>query len=184
MTSLKEKAADLFHNNLRTVKDWPKEGVEFLDILKTVAYQPEVNKAVIDCFVDHYKDNGIDAIAGVEARGFIFGAQLAYAMNLPFISVRKVGKSPPPVIQVEYDLEYGTDTLELEEVLVEDGMQVLLVDDLIATGGTARAATELLEKAGAKVPYFAFIVELSDLPWKEKVPEGVEVFFVTDFPKP
>ena len=104
-------------------------------------------------------------------------------MNLPFVSVRKAGKSPPPVYQVEYDLEYGTDTLEIEEVLVKEGMNIALVDDLIATGGTARAATELLEKAGAKVPHFAFIVELSDLPWEEKIPKGVEVFVVTDFPK-
>ena len=178
-----KRASNLFHDNLRTVKDWPKEGIEFLDILKTVAFQPEVNAAVIDCFMDYYKDADIDAVAGVEARGFIFGAQLSYALHLPLVPIRKSGKCPPPISTVEYELEYGTDTLELESVLIEEGMKVLLIDDLIATGGTANAAIKLLKNAGAEVPYAAFIVELRELDWKSQIQEGTEVFCVTDFPK-
>ncbi|MCB0317127.1 MAG: adenine phosphoribosyltransferase [Bdellovibrionales bacterium] len=181
--NLKNKAAELFHENLITVQDWPKEGVEFLDMLKTVTYQPLVNQAVIECFVDYYKNKKIDAIAGVEARGLIFGAQLSYAMKLPFIPVRKPGKLPPPVISIEYDLEYGSDVLEVEVSTIKQGMEVLLFDDVIATGGTAIAAYNLLTQAGASLNNFAFIVEISELPWREKIPSGVEVFTVTKFPR-
>ncbi|MEZ4753575.1 MAG: adenine phosphoribosyltransferase [Bdellovibrionota bacterium] len=183
MNQLKEKASKLFHENLRTVKDWPKAGIEFIDIFKTVTSNSELNSLIINCFKEQYADKGIGVIAGLEARGFIFGAQLAYAMNLPFVPIRKLGKSPPPVVQVEYELEYGTDTIEIESMLISKGDRVLIVDDLIATGGTAQAATNLLKKIGASVQHFACIVELSELPWKTQVLKEVEVFFITSFPK-
>ncbi len=166
-------------DKVRSIPNWPIEGVIFRDIT-TVLQDPEAFRHSIDLFYERYKDMQIDKIVGIDARGFIFGAVLAYKLNLSFIPVRKKGKLPFKTISAEYDLEYGKDTVEMHEDAIEKGDQVLVVDDLIATGGTVAAAVELVTKLGGIIVECAFLVELPDLKGREKIP-GVPIFSLTEF---
>jgi len=153
---------------IRTIPDFPKQGIEFRD-LTTLFLHPVGFKWVIDALAERYRDEPIDMLVGVESRGFILGAPLAYALGKGFTPVRKPGKLPGQKVGVEYELEYGTDRLEIHTDALERGARVLMVDDLIATGGTMRAACKLVEQVGAQVMGCAFVAELVDLHGREKL---------------
>ena len=145
---------------VRTIPDFPKKGIQFRDITTLVGHGPGFSAAV--GWLAEQVD-GSEAVAGMEARGFIFGAAVAARLGLPFLPIRKPGKLPCEVIGVDYELEYGMDRLELDPHSVSEGQVVAIVDDLLATGGTARAATKLLREAGATVTTAAFVIDLPDL---------------------
>jgi adenine phosphoribosyltransferase len=148
---------------LRDVADFPKPGILFKDITPLLA-NPFARERVVDAIADHFKNHQIDAVAGVEARGFIFGSLIAQKMAIPFIPVRKAGKLPYKKIREEYALEYGTASIEMHEDAVSKGTRVLLHDDLLATGGTATAAGTMIQRLGATVAGYSFIINLSFLP--------------------
>ncbi len=147
---------------IRTIPDYPKAGIMFRDI--TTVFQDDVAYSkMIDQFVEHYKDMKIDKVAGIEARGFILGGAIAYALGVGFITMRKHGKLPHHTHKQEYTLEYGQDALEIHKDALKGGENVLMVDDLIATGGTALAALKLIKTAGGQVTDACFIIDLPDL---------------------
>lgn len=164
---------------IRTVPHWPIEGVMFRDI-STLMQDPEAFKATCDQFYERYQDQEIDKVVGIDARGFIFGAVLAYKLNVGFVPVRKKGKLPPSTISRDYALEYGTNTVEMSHDAIKPGERILVFDDLIATGGTILAATQLVEQLGGKVIECAFIVELPDLNGREKI-KHYKIFTLTEF---
>ncbi len=147
---------------IRAIPDFPKPGIIFRDITPLVG-DPRVLKLAIYHLLAPFIDEDISAVAGMEARGFIFGSLAAWELGVPFVPLRKPGKLPHDVHSVCYDLEYGSATLEAHVDAIEDGGQVLLVDDLLATGGTARASCELVERLGASVLALAFVIELDEL---------------------
>jgi adenine phosphoribosyltransferase len=153
---------------IREVPDFPKEGILFYDIT-TLLKDPEALAASMDALSERYTGKDIDAVLAIEARGYIFGATLAYRLGAGFIPVRKPGKLPAETIQETYALEYGTDTIEMHADAVEKGHKILVVDDLLATGGTAAAACQLVEKAGGEVLECCFLIELSFLKGREKL---------------
>ncbi|MBB1162935.1 adenine phosphoribosyltransferase [Aquariibacter albus] len=153
---------DLIRQTLRTVPDWPEPGVQFRDITPLLQ-NPRVFRVLIDQFVHRYFDARPDAIAGIDARGFILGAVLAYELNIGFVPIRKKGKLPFDTVEESYALEYGEATVELHTDAVKPGDRVVLVDDLIATGGTMLAGKKLLERLGATVIEGAAIVDLPEL---------------------
>lgn len=164
---------------IRSIPGWPIEGVIFRDVT-TLMQNPEAFRESCDRLYHRYKDLGIDKIVGIDARGFVFGAVLAYQLGIGFVPVRKKGKLPCKSIQETYSLEYGQDTLEIHEDAIEKGEKIVIVDDLIATGGTVGAAVRLVEKLGGHLLECAFIVELPDLKGRDKIP-GVKVFSLTEF---
>ena len=164
-----------FATYIRDIPDWPKEGVMFKDITPLLA-SPEALKATIDTLADAFSDAGVTKVMGAEARGFIFGGALAYRLGAGFVPARKPGKLPWNTTSVEYDLEYGTDTLEMHCDAVGPGDIVLVVDDVLATGGTAGAKAALVEQTGAQVAGFAFLIELDFLNGRDKLPAGSKVF--------
>jgi len=147
---------------IRTIPDHPKPGVEFRDIT-TLLRNPGGLRLAVDGIADRHADSGVDLIVGIEARGFIFGTAVAYQMGLGFVPMRKPGKLPGETIGRDFDLEYGSDRIEMHLGAVEAGQRVLLVDDLIATGGTAEAAVALLREVGAEVVECTFVIALPDL---------------------
>ncbi|GAB2274138.1 Adenine phosphoribosyltransferase 3 [Dionaea muscipula] len=155
-------------NRIRVVPDFPKPGIMFQDIT-TLLLDPLGFKNTIDLFVDRYKDKNIAVVAGIEARGFIFGPPIALAIGAKFVPLRKPKKLPGKVISEEYDLEYGSDCLEMHVGAIEQGERALVVDDLVATGGTLCAAMSLLERAGAEVVECACVIELPDLKGRERL---------------
>tara|TARA_Y100000310_G_scaffold283071_1_gene304792 strand:+ start:343 stop:867 length:525 start_codon:yes stop_codon:yes gene_type:complete len=166
-------------SKIRTVPHWPIEGVMFRDIT-TLLQDPEAFKQVCDELYDRYKDEQIDVIVGIESRGFIFGSVLAYKMGKSFVPIRKPGKLPSKTISVEFEKEYGKDKMELHEDAIEKGQKVLIIDDLLATGGTISAAIKLVEQLGGEVFECAFIIDLPDLKGKEKI-KGYKIFNMIDF---
>ncbi|AGF51689.1 adenine phosphoribosyltransferase [Synechocystis sp. PCC 6803] len=157
---------------IRDIPDFPKPGIMFRDIT-TLLNSPEGLRYTIDSLVEQCESQELvpDHVVGMESRGFLFGMPLAYQMNAGFIPVRKPGKLPAPVHRVEYDLEYGKDSLEIHQDAVAPHHRVLIVDDLIATGGTAKATAELLTKLGCEVLGFAFIIELAALNGRQCLPD-------------
>ena len=153
---------------IREVPDFPKEGILFYDITTLLKDGPSFAKAM-DALCERYKGEPIDAVLAIEARGYIFGGMMAYLLGTGFIPVRKPGKLPAKAIQETYELEYGTDTIEMHEDAVQKGQKILVVDDLLATGGTAAAACRLVGKAGGQVVECCFLIELSFLNGKEKL---------------
>ncbi len=147
---------------IRDVPDFPMQGILFRDVTPLLR-DPQGLAQVVDAFAGRYRGQGIDAVAGIESRGFLFGAPLAVALGVGFVPIRKLGKLPADKISREYALEYGTNSLEVHRDAVRAGERVLLLDDLLATGGTARAASELLEELGAQVVETAFVIELAFL---------------------
>lgn len=154
---------------IRDVPNFPKEGIVFKDITPLL-HSPEAFKEVIDQLANQWSGK-IDIVAGLDARGFIFGAALAMKLGLPFLMIRKKGKLPGKVESISYGLEYGTDVIEVSVDSLPEGKTVLVVDDLLATGGTAKAAASLVEKVGFAVAGFAFVVELTDLQGRQKLGE-------------
>ncbi|MDD9304161.1 MAG: adenine phosphoribosyltransferase [Desulfobacter sp.] len=165
--------------SIRSIPGWPIKGVIFRD-LTTLMQDPKAFEQACDILFDRYKDKNIDKIVGIDARGFVFGAVLAYKLGIGFVPVRKKGKLPHKTLQESYSLEYGKDTLEIHEDSIETGEKVVVVDDLIATGGTVGATVKLVNTLGADLVECAFIVELPDLKGKEKIP-GTPVFSIIEF---
>ena len=163
---------DNLKNKIRTIKNFPKPGIQFRDITTLLA-DPNSFNEVIEHLADHYKGEQIDYVAGIESRGFIIGAPLSLKLRKGFIPIRKVGKLPGLTYKVEYDLEYGTDCLEVHKDAITHGGKVLMVDDLLATGGTMSGGTKLIEKAGGIVVGFAFVIELVDLKGREKLDKPI-----------
>jgi adenine phosphoribosyltransferase len=159
---------------VRTVPDFPKPGILFYDIT-TVLKDKTGFAQLIDALAARYIDQHIDLVLGIEARGFIFGPALAYRLNAGFVPVRKPRKLPAPVARVTYDLEYGSDTLEIHLDAIQPGQRVLLVDDLLATGGTMEATLKLVKELGGEVVGLAFAIELDFLKGRDRFP-GVDVF--------
>jgi adenine phosphoribosyltransferase len=147
---------------IRDIPDFPKPGIVFKDITPLLS-DADAFQSCIDLLSEKSSDKGIDAIVGIESRGFIFGAALALNMRKPFVPVRKPGKLPADTYRIDYELEYGSDALEIHKDALSKGAKVLLIDDLLATGGTARATAELISKAGGKAAAIAFVVELTFL---------------------
>ena len=155
-------------DKIRAVPDFPKKGIIFRDIT-TGLKDAQTLQVMIDYLCEQYKDCEIDYIAGIERRGFIFGMPMAYKMNSGFIPVRKPNKLPAETIKESYDLEYGSDSIEIHADAIEKGAKVLVVDDLLATGGTAKAACNLVRKAGGELVGAAFLIELKGLNGVEKL---------------
>jgi len=147
---------------IRDIPDFPQPGILFRDITPLL-HEPQAFRYVIGRFAEHYRGAGLDAIVAIESRGFIFGAPLAAELGLPFVPVRKPGKLPAAHMSVEYSLEYGTSQLDIHEDALQRDTSVLIIDDLLATGGTAVATAKLVEILGARVHSFAFLVELGFL---------------------
>ncbi|MEN9699592.1 MAG: hypothetical protein RLZZ301_790 [Bacteroidota bacterium] len=153
---------DRLEQTIRDVADFPKPGILFKDI-STIMLDAQLSSDVLDALVEQYKNSGIEAVAGIESRGFLFGFPLAMRLGLPFVLIRKEGKLPYKKIRHAYDLEYGSAVIEMHNDAVQPGMNVLIHDDLLATGGSAAAAATLIEKCGATVAAFSFLVELDFL---------------------
>lgn len=165
---------------IRDIPDFPKPGIIFKDIT-TAIKDPEAFRRIINFLTEAYKDAGIDYIAAIESRGFIFGAPLAYNLGAGLVIIRKPGKLPAKVEQVSYELEYGTDTVEIHSDAIEPGKKVLLIDDLLATGGTAGAACELIKKIGGDPVGIAFVVELAFLNGRNKLPKDIKVTSMVEY---
>lgn len=173
--------SDLIKDSIKTIPDYPKPGIQFRDVT-SLMQNPDAFAAVIDMFAAQYSEAGVTAIVGTEARGFIFGAPLAYKMKVPFIPVRKPGKLPRAAISQAYQLEYGEDVLELHTDAVGEGDKVLMVDDLLATGGTIEATTLLIRRLGAEVTDACFVVNLPDLGGEKRLEKvGIKSFCITEF---
>ncbi len=155
-------------SKIRDVKDFPKEGIIFRDIT-TALKDAETLRVIVDYLCEQFKDVKIDYIAGIESRGFILGMPMAYKMGIGFVPVRKPNKLPAATYSQEYSLEYGTDKIEIHQDAFPQGANVLVVDDLLATGGTAEAACKLVKKAGANLVGTAFLIELTALKGREKL---------------
>ena len=166
-------------SKIRTVPHWPKQGIMFRDIT-TLLKDAQGFKETIDLLYDRYKDKKIDKVIGIESRGFIFGAPLAYLLGCGFVPVRKPGKLPAECESEEYTLEYGKDKIEIHKDAIKKGEKILIVDDLIATAGTAKAARNLLKKLGAEIVECAFIIELVDLKGRDKL-KGENIYSVVEF---
>lgn len=159
---------------IRDIPDWPQEGIIFKDITPLLA-SPDGFRNAIDTLAEKYMDTGVTKVMGAEARGFIFGGALAYRLGAGFVPARKPGKLPWDTTAVTYDLEYGTDSLEVHADAFGDGDVVLIVDDVLATGGTAAAKAALVAATGATVAGFAFLIELDFLSGRSKLPEGAPI---------
>lgn len=164
----------LVKDKVRSIKDFPQEGIIFRDIT-TAIKDKEALREMINFLTEKFIDKGIDYVAVVESRGFIFGSALAYNINAGCILVRKPGKLPAETISEEYTLEYGKNTLEIHKDAVEPGKNVIVIDDLLATGGTVTAACKLLKRAGANVKAAAFIIELEALKGRQNLPKDIDV---------
>lgn len=159
---------ELVKSCIRDIPDFPKPGIVFKDIT-TAIKDPTAFRRTVDFLTEEFKDVDIDYVAGIESRGFIFGAPVAYNLGAGFVVIRKPGKLPAEVEQMEYELEYGTDCVEIHKDAIEPGKKVLLIDDLLATGGTAAASYNLVKKIGGVPAGIAFIVELTFLNGRKKL---------------
>ena len=165
---------------VRIIEDFPKKGISFKDVT-TLLQDNEAFKYTIDQFVEYLKDKKIDGIVGPEARGFLFGAPVAYALGVGFIPVRKKGKLPFDTISIKYNLEYGTDELEIHKDAIKPNMRIAIIDDLLATGGTIGTVAKLVEEVGGIVASIDFVIELTELKGREKL-EGYDIMTLIDYP--
>ncbi|WP_126372053.1 adenine phosphoribosyltransferase [Avibacterium volantium] len=175
------KQLELIKSSIKSIPNYPKEGIIFRDITSLVE-TPAAFKATIDLIVAQYKDKGITKVIGTESRGFIFGAPVALALDIPFVLVRKPGKLPRETIAQSYQLEYGQDTLEIHTDSIQSGDNVLIIDDLLATGGTVEATVKLVERLGGEVKNAAFVINLPELGGKQRLRNlGVTPFSLVNF---
>jgi adenine phosphoribosyltransferase len=165
--------------HIRSVPDFPKAGILFYDIT-TLLRDPQGFKMTIDMLATPYSGQGIDAVVGIESRGFILGAAVAQRIGAGFIPIRKPGKLPARALKETYDLEYGKDALEIHEDAIDKGQRILIVDDVLATGGTAAAAVQLVRKLGGELQGLAFLIELLFLNGKQKI-AGEKVFSLLQY---
>ncbi|HEX6926859.1 MAG TPA: adenine phosphoribosyltransferase [Longimicrobiaceae bacterium] len=165
---------------VRPIADFPSPGVTFRDITPLVR-DPDALSEVVDALAGQFRPGDIDAVAAIESRGFIFGAPLAFELEAGFIPIRKLGKLPAPTIRREYALEYGSGSLEMHRDALRPGDRILLVDDVLATGGTARAAVEMIEELGGHLVEVVFVIELLELGGRSRLPESCPVRALTEF---
>jgi adenine phosphoribosyltransferase len=166
---------------IRTIPNHPKPGIQFRDIT-TLLLDPEGLRLAVDGIANRHRDGSVDLVAGIEARGFIFGTAIAYQLGLGFVPIRKPGKLPGETIGRDFDLEYGSDRVEMHIDAIEAGQRILLVDDLIATGGTATAAVELLREVGAEIVECGFVIALPDLGGVERLEKlGCKIHSLCEF---
>ncbi len=166
-------------NRIRNIPDFPKKGIQFKDIT-TLLSDPASFQRAIDLMAHRHFDDGVEAVVGVEARGFVMGAAMAYKLGVGVILVRKPGKLPYKTIAAAYDLEYGKDRLEIHEDAIRPGMRVIIADDVLATGGTMAAVSGLLRRLGADIVECCFLAELTDLKGRDKL-KGEKVFSLLKF---
>lgn len=159
---------DLLKNSIRTIPDYPKPGVQFRDVT-TLMGNPQAFRRTVDELVYPYAGRKIDQVAGIEARGFILGGAIAHQLSTGFVPIRKKGKLPYETVRIAYSLEYGIDEMEMHKDAVRPGERIILVDDLIATGGTAEAAAKLLMQMGAEIVAACFVIDLPDLGGRKKL---------------
>jgi adenine phosphoribosyltransferase len=170
---------DALKAKIRHVPDFPKAGILFYDVT-TLLRDPQGFKMAVDAMAEPYANRGIQTVVGVESRGFILGAAVADRIGAGFVPVRKLGKLPAKTIRASYDLEYGSDSLEMHQDAIERGQEVLIVDDLLATGGTARATVDLVRQLGGTVEAVAFLIELVELNGRSRL-QGENVFAVLQY---
>lgn len=171
----------LIKSSIKSIPNYPKEGIIFRDIT-SLTEVPQAFAATVQLIAEQYRHRGITKIIGTESRGFIFGAPVAVALGLPFILVRKPGKLPRQVISQDYQLEYGEDTLEIHADAIQSGDNVLIIDDLLATGGTVEACVKLVQRLGGEVKNAAFVISLPELGGENRLRDlGVEPFTLVDF---
>ncbi len=166
-------------DSIRSIPGWPIQGVIFRD-LTTLMQDPQAYRDTCDVFYNRYKNWNLDKVVGIDARGFVFGAVLAYQLNVGFVPVRKKGKLPYKTVSEHYSLEYGQDIVEMHEDAISVGEKVVIIDDLIATGGTIEAAVKLVNKLGGEILECGFIVELPDLKGREKIKDQ-KIFAICAF---
>lgn len=171
--------AEKVNSLIRTIPDFPEKGILFRDIT-TALKDKEGLRLIIEDFTNRYKDKDIDYVLGADARGFIFGAAIAYNIGAGFVPARKVGKLPAKTVRADYSLEYGTNSIEVHEDAFGNGAKVLIVDDLLATGGTAQAMVKLVESLGAKVYELAFLIELEELKGRDLL-KGHDVYSILTY---
>ncbi|ARR48809.1 TPA: adenine phosphoribosyltransferase [Photobacterium damselae] len=177
-----QEKIELIQSSIKSIQDYPKPGILFRDVTSLME-NPDAYRATMEVLTERYKDKGITKIIGTEARGFLFGAPLALALGVGFVPVRKPGKLPREVIAESYELEYGKDTLEIHLDAIAEGDKVLLVDDLLATGGTIEATTNLVRRLGGVVEDAAFVINLPDIGGEERLKGlGLNVYSICDFP--
>lgn len=172
---------ELIKNSIKSIPGYPKVGIMFRDVTSLME-EPKAYQATIQLLVEKYKDGGFTKIIGTEARGFLFGAPLALELGVGFIPVRKPGKLPRPTIAQTYDLEYGTDTLEIHTDAIVEGDKVLVVDDLLATGGTIEATVKLIRQLGGNVEHAAFVINLPEIGGQTRLEGlGLNVYSICEF---
>jgi adenine phosphoribosyltransferase len=174
-----QQACEYIKNKVRSIPDWPIKGVIFRDIT-TLLQDPVAHREISNIFYNRYADQNIEKIVGIDARGFLFGSVLAYRLDIGFIPIRKKGKLPYHTIGESYTLEYGEETVEIHEDAFSNGDRVVIIDDLIATGGTIAAAVNLVQKLGAEIVECAFVLELPDLRGRQKLGNH-RVFSIVEF---
>ncbi|WP_346871013.1 adenine phosphoribosyltransferase [Clostridium sp. UBA5119] len=167
-------------DKVRIIEDFPKKGISFKDVT-TLLQDREALRESIDVIANHLKDKKIDIVIGPEARGFLFGVPVAYALGAGFVPVRKPGKLPYETIKTSYDLEYGSDALEIHKDAIKKGQRAAIVDDLLATGGTVAAVAKLVEESGGEVVAIDFLIELTELKGREKIAQ-YDIMSVIDYP--
>lgn len=167
-------------DKVRIIEDFPKKGISFKDVT-TLLQDREALRESIDVIANHLKDKKIDIVIGPEARGFLFGVPVAYALAAGFVPVRKPGKLPYETIKTSYDLEYGSDALEIHKDAIKKGQRVAIADDLLATGGTVAAVAKLVEESGGEVVAIDFLIELTELKGREKIAQ-YDIMSVIDYP--
>jgi adenine phosphoribosyltransferase len=172
MKEVKQSILQYLKNSIRNIPDFPRKDIQFKDIT-TLLKDPDALQLASQMLKRAFVNENIDAVAGIESRGFLFGVRLAQDLNSRFIPIRKPGKLPAETVSVAYELEYGTDTLEIHEDAISPGDNVIIHDDLIASGGSAMAATKLVEKLGGRVAGYSFIMELKELNGANKLPDDV-----------
>ncbi len=172
--------ADEVKEMIRSIPDFPKQGILFRDITTALKDQATLKK-MVDFLCESFKNEKIDYVVGLESRGFIFGVPVAYKLDAGFIPIRKPNKLPAKTLKESYALEYGTDTLEIHEDALQKGDKVLIVDDLLATGGTASAACNLVTKTGADIVGCAFVIELKDLEGKNRLPKDCKIVSMIEY---
>lgn len=165
---------------IRDVPDYPSEGILFRDLTPVMA-DPRAMQHITDTMAEHLESKKVEALAAIDSRGFIFGAPIAAKLDIPFVPIRKAGKLPPPVIGIDYALEYGTARLELSTAAVEKNQRVAVVDDLLATGGSAGAGAKLIADLGADVISLAFLVEIEFLNGRSALPDGIDIFSMVQY---
>ncbi|MDX5628120.1 MULTISPECIES: adenine phosphoribosyltransferase [unclassified Brenneria] len=181
MTSTAQQS-ELIKNSIKSIPDYPKPGILFRDVTSLLV-DPTAYATSIEMLANRYRDSGINKVVGTEARGFLFGAPVALALGVGFVPVRKPGKLPPPTISESYELEYGTDCLEIHSDAIGPNDNVLVIDDLLATGGTVEATVKLIRRLGGTTTDAAFVINLFDLGGAERLKAiGVNCYSLVDFP--